>query len=147
MSFDYNKDADNIVTITIDMPGRKQNVINREFGEAMLEVLERLDAEQELAGVVITSAKKDFVAGADIDMLFSMEEPKEAFDALEQLKAGLRRLETLGKPVVAAMNGTALGGGYDGGRGRQCAGLRLPGFLFGARYRRRANDQHGNDGD
>ncbi len=113
MSFSYDKDADNIVTVTMDMPGRKQNIINREFGEAMSETLERLEAEPDLAGVVVTSAKKDFVAGADIDMLFAMEDPEQAFDALEQLKAGLRRLETLGKPVVAAMNGTALGGGYE----------------------------------
>ena len=113
MSFDYQKDAANIVTFTIDMPDRKQNIINREFGEAMLEVLERLEAEQDLAGVIVTSAKKDFVAGADIDMLYAMDDPAEAFDALEKLKAGLRRLETIGKPVVAAMNGTALGGGYE----------------------------------
>jgi 3-hydroxyacyl-CoA dehydrogenase/enoyl-CoA hydratase/3-hydroxybutyryl-CoA epimerase len=113
MSFGYDKDAGNIVTVTMDMPGRKQNVIDREFGKAMFDMLDRLQAEQGLAGVILMSAKKDFVAGADIDMLFAMEDPEEAFNTLEQMKAGLRRLETLGRPVVAAMNGTALGGGYE----------------------------------
>ena len=95
MSFNYDRDADDIVTVTMDMPGRKQNVINREFGDAMFEMIERLEAEQDLAGVIVTSAKKDFVAGADIDMLFALEDPEVAFDVLEQLKAGMRRLETL----------------------------------------------------
>ena len=113
MAFDYQKDDANIVTITIDMPGREQNVINREFFTGMSEILERLEAEDEIAGVIITSAKKDFVAGGDIDLLYAMEDPQTAFDLVEAMKADLRRLETLGKPVVAALNGSALGGGLE----------------------------------
>ncbi len=113
MSFGYVKDSDNIVTVTIDMPDRKQNVINAEFGEAMSDMLERLEAEEDLTGVIITSGKKDFVAGGDIDLLYSLQDPQQAFNLVEDMKAGLRRLETLGKPVVAAVNGSALGGGLE----------------------------------
>ncbi len=113
MSFKYDKDGQNIVTVTMDMPGRAQNVINEEFGASMMEMLDKLAAEKDLAGVIITSAKKDFLAGADIDMLYGMTDPEQAFERTEEMKAGLRRLETLGKPVVAAMNGTTLGGGLE----------------------------------
>jgi 3-hydroxyacyl-CoA dehydrogenase/enoyl-CoA hydratase/3-hydroxybutyryl-CoA epimerase len=113
MAFNYEKDAANIVTITIDMPGRSQNVINDEFGHGFAEVVGKLAAEDELAGVIITSGKKDFVAGGDIDKLYSQTAPKEVFEGVEALLALMRQLETMGKPVVAAVNGTALGGGLE----------------------------------
>ncbi|MBL0287186.1 MAG: enoyl-CoA hydratase/isomerase family protein [Bacteroidetes bacterium] len=112
--FHYTKDNDNIVTITMDMQGRSANVINAEFGKLWLEMIERLEKEKaDIAGVILTSAKSTFFAGADIDNLYKQTNAQEIFDMCEGLKKQLRRLETLGRPVVAALNGTALGGGFE----------------------------------
>lgn len=112
--FKYEKDNDNIVTVTMDMQGRSANVINEQFGQLWLEMIDRLEKEKaEIAGVVLTSAKSTFFAGADIDNLFKQTDAKLIFEMCEGLKAQLRRLETLGKPVVAALNGAALGGGLE----------------------------------
>ncbi len=113
MTFNYEKDAHAVITVTMDMPGRSQNVINDVFGETMVATLDRLEAESDLKGVILTSGKKDFLAGGDIDALFAMEDPAEVFRVSEALKAGFRRLETLGKPVVAAIFGGTLGGGFE----------------------------------
>ncbi|HFQ94591.1 MAG TPA: 3-hydroxyacyl-CoA dehydrogenase [Anaerolineae bacterium] len=113
MSINYQKDEQNIVTLTLDVPGRSANVINAEFGAAFAAALERLAAEDELAGVIITSGKKMFMAGADLEDTDLFADAQKVFEMGEALKAGFRRLETLGVPVVAALNGTALGGGYE----------------------------------
>jgi 3-hydroxyacyl-CoA dehydrogenase/enoyl-CoA hydratase/3-hydroxybutyryl-CoA epimerase len=112
--FHYNKDAENIVTITMDMQGRSANVLNDEFGTLFRDTLSKLEADKaNIAGIIITSAKSTFLAGADIDQLYTLTDPKSIFEMCETLKAGFRRLETIGKPVVAALNGAALGGGYE----------------------------------
>jgi 3-hydroxyacyl-CoA dehydrogenase / enoyl-CoA hydratase / 3-hydroxybutyryl-CoA epimerase len=112
--FHFEKDSDNIVTITMDMQGRSANVLNDEFGKLYADMLQKLEADKaNIAGVILTSAKSTFLAGADIDNLYTLTDAKAIFDMCETLKAGFRKLELYGKPVVAALNGAALGGGYE----------------------------------
>ncbi len=113
MTIRYEKDEQNIVTLTLDMPGRNANVINEAFGAALAEALAQLQAENDLAGVILTSAKKTFMAGADLEDVDLFSDAAKVFAGSEALKAGFRQLETLGKPVVAALNGTAVGGGFE----------------------------------
>ncbi|HRQ37425.1 MAG TPA: 3-hydroxyacyl-CoA dehydrogenase NAD-binding domain-containing protein [Chloroflexota bacterium] len=113
MAIRYEKDEQNIVMLTLDRPGRSANVINEAFGAALAEALARLQAEPDLAGVILTSAKKTFMAGADLEDLELFSDAAKVFAGSEALKAGFRQLETLGKPVVAALNGTAVGGGFE----------------------------------
>ena len=109
----YEKDDSQIVTLTIDMPGRAVNVINEGLAAAFGEAIDRLAADAAVAGVILTSAKSSFIVGADIEMLQKMSDPAATFAQVEAQKALFRRLERLGKPVVAALNGTALGGGLE----------------------------------
>jgi 3-hydroxyacyl-CoA dehydrogenase / enoyl-CoA hydratase / 3-hydroxybutyryl-CoA epimerase len=113
MEFLYEKDAQNIVTLTMDMPNRSANVLNDEFGGALKAALERLKAETDLAGVVITSAKKTFLAGADLEGLLAVTDAEAFFHSIEAMKAAFRTMEKFGKPFVAAVNGAALGGGCE----------------------------------
>ncbi|MBC7752305.1 MAG: enoyl-CoA hydratase/isomerase family protein [Candidatus Saccharibacteria bacterium] len=111
----YNKDQDNIVTLTLDSTGQSANTMNAEFHTSLHEVTAKLKLETDLAGVIITSAKKTFFAGGDLDEIIKIqpEHAQEFFTGLEALKSDMRTIETLGKPVVAALNGTALGGGWE----------------------------------
>lgn len=113
MAIHYAKDEQHIVTLTLDQPGRSANVINAEFGVSLAAMLERLQAKTDLAGVIVTSAKKTFMAGGDLEWLYAVTDAAEVFKSSEMLKAEFRALETLGVPVVAAINGTALGGGLE----------------------------------
>ena len=114
MAINYEIDNDNIATLTIDMPGKSMNVINDDLGKAFVDVLEKIESNEDLKGVIVTSGKEgSFVAGAEIEMLFALETAQQAFDMIEEFKARLRRFEQLGKPVVACVNGTALGGGLE----------------------------------
>ena len=116
-------DDDGIALITWDMPDRTMNVLSedsiRDYGEAIDTVI----ADAAVKGVVITSAKKDFIAGADLTMfgawskrvegLAPEDAAKSIFDWTMSLQLMLRRLETSGKPVASAVPGTALGGGME----------------------------------
>ena len=112
--FNYEKDADGIVTVTMDMTG-PVNAMNAEYDEAMIPTMERLENESGLAGVIIASAKNTFFAGGDLHEILKWQKGMEAqaYDYVTALKALLRRLEDLPVPVVAAVNGAALGGGYE----------------------------------
>ncbi|WP_285416457.1 3-hydroxyacyl-CoA dehydrogenase NAD-binding domain-containing protein [Pseudomonas sp. efr-133-TYG-5] len=112
----YEKGQDAIVVLTIDMPGQSANTMNAVYREAMAACVARLLTDKEaIAGVIITSAKKTFFAGGDLNELIKVgkAEAQAFYDMVLTLKGQLRSLETLGKPVVAAINGAALGGGWE----------------------------------
>ena len=113
---DVTEDDKRIVVLTIDDPNQSANTMNADYGASMGAAIERLQAEKDsITGVIITSAKKTFFAGGDLkDMMKSGPEDAARISAnVTAVKAQLRALETLGVPVVAAINGAALGGGLE----------------------------------
>ena len=112
----YQKDTDNIVTLTLDMDNREENVMNQKIWSAFVPVLQQLKAEKKqgrLRGVILASAKKTFMAGGDLEYIYQAEDAAEIFAAAEGMKTFLRDLESPGVPVVAAINGSALGAGFE----------------------------------
>jgi 3-hydroxyacyl-CoA dehydrogenase / enoyl-CoA hydratase / 3-hydroxybutyryl-CoA epimerase len=112
----YRKDTDNIVVLTLDMQNRPVNILNHEIGKSFIPVIQHLQAEKEkglLRGVIITSAKNSFMAGGDIDFLYQAKDPQEIFDYSRVLTEFMRSLESPGVPVVAALNGSAFGSGFE----------------------------------
>ena len=103
---------DGIVVATMDLPGRTMNVVGEALMAGIAAAAERLSLA-DAQGLILCSAKSDFCAGGDIDRMAAWTRPEQAFEASMAMKQVLRRLETLGKPVVAAINGHALGGGLE----------------------------------
>ncbi|MFW2078916.1 3-hydroxyacyl-CoA dehydrogenase NAD-binding domain-containing protein [Acinetobacter sp. ULE_I010] len=111
----FEKNADGIVILTLDSPNQSANTMNADFQVALTEIIEKFKAESGITGVIFRSAKKTFFAGGDLDELIKAT-PQDAtlfFQIVEKMKHELRYIETLGVPVVAALNGTALGGGWE----------------------------------
>ncbi len=104
---------DGIAIATMDLPGHPMNVVCEALMQALHAVVEQVASDAAIKGLVLTSAKADFCAGGDIDKLYAITTAQQAFEATMQMKAVLRRMETCGKPVVAAINGHALGGGLE----------------------------------
>ncbi|WP_144792117.1 3-hydroxyacyl-CoA dehydrogenase NAD-binding domain-containing protein [Kocuria palustris] len=107
---------DDLVVLTMDDPDAGVNTMNGPYQDALEGALARLEAERDsIAGVVLTSGKKDFFAGGDLKALREAGpgDAQEIFALTQQIKSPLRRLETLGLPVAAALNGSALGGGLE----------------------------------
>lgn len=115
----YSVDADGIATLTIDYPGKTMNVIDGDFMGSLSAGIDRVVADPAVKGAILTSAKDAFVAGAD---LLAMEANLDSMnndpiDVLVEKCASLsqlvRRMETCGKPFAAAINGVAMGGGFE----------------------------------
>lgn len=112
----YRKDTDKIVTLILDMNERSGNVINHEIVSAFEPLIKHLQAEKaknELNGIIITSAKRTFLEGGDLEYLYSERNPEVLYESSLKLKKFLRDLERPGVPVVAAINGDALGTGFE----------------------------------
>lgn len=112
----YEKDIDGIVTLTMDDPNAGANTMNQAFSESLGKTLDRLESEVDsITGVIVASGKKTFFAGGDLKALISVGpgDAQRLFDQVEGIKALLRRIEKLDRPVVAAINGAALGGGLE----------------------------------
>lgn len=115
-SIRYEKTSDQIVHLVMDRPDGSTNIMDAAFQQDFHEVVDRLEGEKDtLAGVILRSAKKTFFAGGDLKSLIQIgaEQGEMFFHSVESMKADMRRLETLGVPVVAVINGTALGGGWE----------------------------------
>lgn len=109
----YQVDTDGIAIITLDMEGYPTNILNAQTIPAILAVAKKAIADEKVKGVIITSNKKDFVAGADLNYILKMESPEQAFKDVLAFNQGFLEIERGGKPFVAAINGNCLGGGYE----------------------------------
>ena len=126
-NFKLDIDAEGIALITWDMPERSMNVIDLAAIEELSAIVEKIAGDAAIKGAVVTSGKDTFCAGADLTLLETLtrtfgelakSKGKEAavtvlFAESRKLSQLYRRIETCGKPFVAAINGTALGGGFE----------------------------------
>lgn len=126
-NFKFDVDADGIALVTWDIPDRSMNVFDEVSTQEIGEIIKQTTNDAAIKGVVITSAKEAFCAGADLSMLEGMnrayaqlfkEKGEEAanqmlFEQSRQMSQSFRAIETSGKPWVAAINGLALGGGFE----------------------------------
>jgi 3-hydroxyacyl-CoA dehydrogenase/enoyl-CoA hydratase/3-hydroxybutyryl-CoA epimerase len=126
-NFKLDIDGDGIATVVWDMPGRSMNVINLTVIEELSAIADKVAGDAAIKGAVVTAGKDSFCAGADLTLLdqfgrvfaeMARSQGEEAaaamlFEESRKLSQLYRRIETGGKPWVAAINGTALGGGFE----------------------------------
>ncbi|WP_409024743.1 3-hydroxyacyl-CoA dehydrogenase NAD-binding domain-containing protein [Flectobacillus sp. BAB-3569] len=105
----------NIAVLGINIANQPMNVLNNESIPALSEALEKVYTNPDVKGIILTSERPEFIAGADLKMILQNNgrAPEELFKLSMSLNTIFRKMETNGKPIVAAMNGTALGGGYE----------------------------------
>ncbi len=112
----YELGADGIATLTFDEPGSPVNTMTLAWQNDLAEAAERLEHDKaQVKGVLLASAKSTFFAGAELKGVLQLtaDDAKTGFTRIEALKRSFRRIETLGRPVVALLNGAALGGGWE----------------------------------
>jgi len=105
-----------VATITFDEPGSPVNTMCRQWQDDLSEVTARVLKDRDaIQGVILASAKSTFFAGADLKavMRLTAADAPQVYAEIERVKKNFRTLETLGKPVVSCLNGTALGGGWE----------------------------------
>src|ERR1044071_8908115 len=126
-NFKFEVDADGIALITWDMPGKSMNVIDMSVVDEIEVLVEKVASDAAIKGAVVTSGKDTFGGGADLTMLEKQRSDYEAtfkskgeeaaiamvFERSRRLSQVYRKLETSGKPWVAALNGTAMGGCFE----------------------------------
>ncbi len=111
---DFEKTEDGIAVITMDCPGTKVNVISSGLMNEVGSVLDKIDNDKSIKGVVLLSAKEDnFIAGADLYELKKMKTYEEVVDYVSKGHSLLNRIEAMNIPVVACINGHCLGGGFE----------------------------------
>jgi len=112
--FKLEKREDGVVILRFSVPGATQNTINAEFGDAFSAALESIERDTQVTGVVLISDKpKSFLAGGDIGMVGRVKSAGEIEALSQAAQAGFTRLSKLHVPVVAAIDGTCLGGGLE----------------------------------
>jgi 3-hydroxyacyl-CoA dehydrogenase/enoyl-CoA hydratase/3-hydroxybutyryl-CoA epimerase len=126
-NFKVETDADGIALVTWDIPGRSMNVLDETTISELEEIVKQTSADAAVKGVVVTSGKDAFSAGADLSMLEGMNGRYTAllkdkgevaanqmlFDESRRMSLTFRAIETSGKPWAAAINGLALGGAFE----------------------------------
>ncbi|MAU41173.1 MAG: 3-hydroxyacyl-CoA dehydrogenase [Kordiimonas sp.] len=113
-------DADGLMTLILDIPGKSMNVLNQQALDELDQIIQFITTEQSVRGVVLTAEKESgFAAGADLNMLLTLGQllknstMEDVFQHAFRMNKMFRTLETCGKPVACALNGLTLGGGLE----------------------------------
>lgn len=113
----YSVDNDGIATLLIDLPGKSMNVLCRELTADLSECVDKVATDENIIGAILTSGKAAFVAGADLTEIVKAFDrgitPPEGYEMSSEFTGVLRKMETCGKPFAVAINGLALGGGFE----------------------------------